>query len=62
MIQRLIGAVVGLRAVYSHILARFATNVAVCLDNEEAALHLHTGSLIPSSFREIVEFQELHET
>ncbi|KHJ34148.1 hypothetical protein EV44_g3821 [Erysiphe necator] len=58
----IIGAVEGLRAACSHIMARFATNVAVCLDNEEAVLRLHTGSLTPSSSREIAEFQELCET
>ncbi|KHJ31896.1 hypothetical protein EV44_g4314 [Erysiphe necator] len=52
----IIGAVEGLRAACSHIMVRFATKVAVCLDNEEAALRLHTSSLTPSSSREITEF------
>ncbi|KAI1002253.1 hypothetical protein K3495_g5949 [Podosphaera aphanis] len=41
------GAVAGLRAACSHFMARFATNVAVCLDNEEAAIRLHTRCPTP---------------
>ncbi|KAI1005511.1 hypothetical protein K3495_g2708 [Podosphaera aphanis] len=43
-------------------MARFATNVAVCLDNEEAAIRFHGGWLTPSSSRQIAEFQTLRET
>ncbi|POS82574.1 hypothetical protein EPUL_004059, partial [Erysiphe pulchra] len=45
----LIGATEGLKAATNHILLKFATNVAVCLDNEEAAIRLHTGNLTPSN-------------
>ncbi|KAI0991570.1 hypothetical protein K3495_g16617, partial [Podosphaera aphanis] len=58
----IIGAVAGLRAACSHFMARFATNVAVCLDNEEAAIRLHSGWLTPSSSHQITEFQNLRET
>ncbi|KAI1000547.1 hypothetical protein K3495_g7648 [Podosphaera aphanis] len=54
-------AVAGLRAAFSHFMARFATNVAVCLDNEEAAIRLHIGCPTPSSFTRILEFQSLRD-
>ncbi|POS82030.1 hypothetical protein EPUL_005665, partial [Erysiphe pulchra] len=43
----------------SHWMARFARNVFVCLDNEEAAIRLHTDSPTPSSSTQIQEFQSL---
>lgn len=39
----------GLRAACSHWMARFVENLFVCLDNEEAAIRLHTDSSSPSS-------------
>ncbi|POS84046.1 hypothetical protein EPUL_003921 [Erysiphe pulchra] len=35
-------------------MAKFATNVAVCLDNEDAAIRLHTGNLTPFSCKNYV--------
>ncbi|KAI1002824.1 hypothetical protein K3495_g5379 [Podosphaera aphanis] len=54
-----IEAVAGLRAACSHSMARFAKNVAICLDNEEAAIRLHAGRPSPSSSTQILDFQEL---
>lgn len=54
-----IGATEGLKAAVTHTMAKYATNVAVCLDNEEAAIRLHTGNLTPSSSKQIANFQEL---
>ncbi|KAI0998601.1 hypothetical protein K3495_g9595 [Podosphaera aphanis] len=42
-------------------MARFATNVAVCLDNEKAPIRLHTGCPTPSSSTRILEFQSLRD-
>ncbi|KAI1002951.1 hypothetical protein K3495_g5260 [Podosphaera aphanis] len=39
-----IGATEGPKAVTVNSMAKFATNVIVCLDNEEAALRLYTGN------------------
>lgn len=58
----IIGAVSGLRAACSHLMARFAKNVTVCLDNEEAAIRLHAGCATPSSSTRILEFQSLRRT
>ena len=38
------GALAGVRAALAHYMARFATKLTVCLDNEEAALRLHSGT------------------
>lgn len=38
----IVGVLARLRAAYSHFMARFSTNVAVCLDNKEAAIRLHS--------------------
>ncbi|KAI0994911.1 hypothetical protein K3495_g13269, partial [Podosphaera aphanis] len=40
----------------------FAKNVAICLDNEEAAIRLHAGRPSPSSSTRILDFQELRGT
>ena len=58
----IIGAVTGLRAACSHYMARYATNVTVCLDNEEAAIRLHTGVATTTSASRILEFQKLRES
>lgn len=42
-------------------MTRFATNEAIFLDNEQAALRLHTGSLTPSSSKELAESHELRK-
>ena len=55
----IIGAVEGLKAAMTHCMTKYATNIVVCLDNEEAALRLHTGYLSPSSSVKIAEFREL---
>lgn len=57
----IIGATEGLKVAVSHTMAKYATNIAVCLDNEEAAIRLHTGNFTPTSSKEIVKFQELRE-
>lgn len=44
------GATQGLRAALAHPLARFASGVTICLDNEEAALRLHLGQPTATSF------------
>ena len=41
--------------------AKYATNIVVCLDNEEVALRLHTWYLSPSSSVKIAEFQARRE-
>lgn len=38
-----IRALEGLRAVYFQMMSRYITNVAVCLDNQEVAIRLHSG-------------------
>ncbi|KAI0999195.1 hypothetical protein K3495_g9000 [Podosphaera aphanis] len=40
----------------------FAKNVAVCLDNEEAAIRLHSARPSPSSSNRILDFQKLRIT
>jgi ribonuclease HI len=52
-----IGALAGLHAALHTCMARFATNVTICLDNQEAALRLHTGIPTCTSASEILEFQ-----
>jgi ribonuclease HI len=52
-----IGALAGLHAALRTCMARFATNVMICLDNQEAALRLHTGIPTSTSASEIIEFQ-----
>ncbi|POS82419.1 hypothetical protein EPUL_006106 [Erysiphe pulchra] len=54
-----IGALEGFRVVYSYMMGRFATNVAICLDNQEAAIQLRSGQPTLSSFNQIKEFQTL---
>ncbi|KAI0993352.1 hypothetical protein K3495_g14832 [Podosphaera aphanis] len=55
------GAVAGLRAVCSHFIVQFPTNVAVCQDNEEATIRLHIGCPTPSSSTRVLEFQSLRD-
>lgn len=56
------GATKGSKAATKHFMAKFSTNVAVYLDNEEAAICLHIGNLIPSSSKVIANFQKLRDT
>lgn len=56
------GVIAVLCAVCSYYMARFAKNVAICLNNEEVAIRLHTGLPFPSSFMQITKFQALRET
>lgn len=55
------GAVAGLRVALASPLAKFATDVTICLDNEEAALCLHSNRPTPTSFAALVEFTQLKE-
>lgn len=55
------GALEGLRAALDHPMAKFATDLIVYLDNEEAALRLHTGVPTPTSSGLIAEFQTLRK-
>ena len=55
----IIGATEGLRAACSHWMARFAKNVIVCIDNEEAAIRLHTNRPTPSSSTHFSDFHLL---
>lgn len=55
----IIAAVEGLRAACSHFMTRFATNLTICLDNQEAAFRLHTCSPTPSSSSQFHTFQKL---
>ncbi|POS83913.1 hypothetical protein EPUL_002613 [Erysiphe pulchra] len=48
-----------LRTACFHWMARFARNVFFCLDNDEAAIRLHTDSPTPSRSTRIQEFQSL---
>lgn len=43
-------------------MGRFATNVAICLDNQEAAFRLRSGQPTLTSFNQIKEFQTLCNT
>lgn len=58
----IVGAVEGLRAACSHWMSRFAKNVAVCLDNEEAAIRLHSACPTQSSSTRILDFQRLRSS
>ena len=51
------GALAGIRAASAHLMARFATRVTVCLDNEEAAIRLFSGVPTDSSAAAILDFQ-----
>ena len=51
------GALAGLRAAAAHYMARFATKLTICLDNEEAALRLHSGTPTDSSATAILDFK-----
>ncbi len=55
----IIAATSGLAAALENPMARFATNVTVCLDNEEAAIRLHTGLATRTSAPEILTFNKL---
>lgn len=55
------GATEGLRAALAHPLARIASGVTVCLDNEEVALRLHLKQPTASSFPAFREFWDLSE-
>ena len=56
-----IGTAEGLKVAMSHCMAKYATNIVVCLENEEAALRTHTVYLSPSSSVKTAEFQVLRE-
>lgn len=52
-----------LRAVLNHSMAKYATKIVVCLDNEEASIRLDIGIATPSSSKQILGFQRLrHES
>ncbi|POS81939.1 hypothetical protein EPUL_005681, partial [Erysiphe pulchra] len=55
----IIGALEGLRAACTHMMSRYATNVAACLDNQEAAIRLHSSFTPLSSGNQIQEFQSI---
>lgn len=46
-----------LRAAYFQMLSRYAANVAICLDNQEAAIRSYSGLLTLSSGNQIQEIQ-----
>jgi hypothetical protein len=52
-----IGALAGLHAALHTCMTRFATNIMICLNNQEAALRLYTGIPTSTSASEIIEFQ-----
>jgi ribonuclease HI len=54
-------ATAGLKAALQSPMARFATNITVCLDNEEAAIRLHTGITSRTSASTIYTFVALKE-
>ncbi|KAI1000610.1 hypothetical protein K3495_g7584 [Podosphaera aphanis] len=58
----IVGAVKSFRAACSHWMSRFAKNVAVCLDNEETAICLHSGVLTRTSSTRILDFQRLRSS
>jgi len=55
----LVAATAGLAAALQSPMAKYATNVTVCLDNEEAAVRLHTGDATKTSAPEIHAFSAL---
>jgi ribonuclease HI len=52
----IIGASLGLQAAMQNSMAKYATDVTICLDNEEAAIHLYTGEKTKTSATEIQDF------
>ncbi len=56
-----IAATAGLQAALSSPLAAFATDVTVCLDNEEAAIRLHSGRPTVTSAPDFADFARLRE-
>ncbi|KAI1002061.1 hypothetical protein K3495_g6142 [Podosphaera aphanis] len=59
LLPEILGATEGLTAALHNPMARFATNVTVCLDNQEAVLRLKSNAPTPSSSKRIKLFQEL---
>ncbi|POS85841.1 hypothetical protein EPUL_004788 [Erysiphe pulchra] len=54
-------ALEGLRAALKHVMVKLATELKICLDNEEAALQLNTGVTTLISSGQIAEFQSLRK-
>lgn len=57
----LIGAVSGLRAALNNPFAPFTRDAHIILDNEEAALRLHSGQPTETCAKDLLEFQRLRE-
>lgn len=57
----IIGALSGLRAALANPFSNFTRNAHIVLDNEEAALRLHSGQMTETVCHEIQEFQKLRE-
>ena len=55
----LVAATAGLAAALQSPMAKYATNVTVCLDNEEAAIRIQTGDATKTSAPEIYTFTAL---
>ncbi len=57
-----LAATAGLQAALDHYMTRFATNIAICLDNEEAAIRLHDNRPTETSANAFAHFERLrHE-
>jgi hypothetical protein len=52
----IIGASLGLQAAMQNSMAKYATDITICLNNEEAAIHLHTEETTKTSAAEIQDF------
>lgn len=57
-----VGAIAGLRAVCSHIMAYFARNFVVYLGYEEVAIRFQTGQSALSSSTQFLDFQKLYQS
>ena len=53
-----IAALEGLRAAIANPMSRYATNLTICLDNEEVAIHLQAKAPTASSFQVFKDFQK----
>ena len=58
----IIAALEGLRAALANPMARHATDLTVCLDNEEAAMRLQAGAPTATSFKAITTFRAIATT
>ena len=54
-----VGALAGLQGAQNNTLARLATDITVCLDNQEAALRLATGIPTSTSYKDLIKFYNL---